>query len=283
MLKLAVLVAVLALLVPSGFASTCGNGIVEGAEVCDTGKTYTTNPYRTDNGDGCNPTCTAVSTGWYSCTGTAPSVCTGCGDGVIQAAHGETCDDGNQISGDGCSSLCKTESVLNANAAICTSSNGVDTSRQCANILGAPDAGWASATTKVWEPQMCLPLDGFGFQTSGNSTCSTLNLDLKWASSQAATALQIYLCNRLYINTATFFSSSNLALKVYSSNTAFASAFTVFESAWNQSSPRTPGVCSGITLQFTAGTAAAFSQLRIQFTNTAGFRDLVVDAVRMWY
>lgn len=32
----------------------------------------------------------------------------GCGNGLVEA--GETCDDGNKINGDGCSSLCATES-----------------------------------------------------------------------------------------------------------------------------------------------------------------------------
>jgi cysteine-rich repeat protein len=32
-----------------------------------------------------------------------------CGDGVVQADKGETCDDGNTTNGDGCSSACKKE------------------------------------------------------------------------------------------------------------------------------------------------------------------------------
>ncbi len=34
---------------------------------------------------------------------------TACGDGVIQASFGETCDDGNTNSGDGCDSACLLE------------------------------------------------------------------------------------------------------------------------------------------------------------------------------
>ena len=34
---------------------------------------------------------------------------TTCGDGIIQAEFGETCDDSNLQSGDGCDSECKTE------------------------------------------------------------------------------------------------------------------------------------------------------------------------------
>nr|MDD3720246.1 hypothetical protein [Candidatus Gracilibacteria bacterium] len=32
-----------------------------------------------------------------------------CGDGIIDSTHGETCDDGNNINGDGCSATCQTE------------------------------------------------------------------------------------------------------------------------------------------------------------------------------
>lgn len=35
------------------------------------------------------------------------SLCNPCGNGILNA--GETCDDGNQVSGDGCSSACQTE------------------------------------------------------------------------------------------------------------------------------------------------------------------------------
>src|SRR5450631_2851176 len=33
----------------------------------------------------------------------------GCGDGILQTSLGEECDDGNSISGDGCSGVCKIE------------------------------------------------------------------------------------------------------------------------------------------------------------------------------
>jgi cysteine-rich repeat protein len=47
-----------------------------------------------------------VEAGWM-CTG-SPSTCnTICGDNII--AGSEQCDDGNLVSGDGCSSTCQTE------------------------------------------------------------------------------------------------------------------------------------------------------------------------------
>ncbi len=60
-------------------ASICGNATVEPGEECD-------------GGAGCNPDCTRVPA---------------CGDGFIDAP--ETCDDGNLIAGDGCSSTCALE------------------------------------------------------------------------------------------------------------------------------------------------------------------------------
>jgi cysteine-rich repeat protein len=43
----------------------------------------------------------------------------GCGDGILNSWNVESCDDGNQLSGDGCSSLCQVESHYN-----CTNAQG---------------------------------------------------------------------------------------------------------------------------------------------------------------
>jgi len=72
----------------------CGNGIIEGPEICDDGSNNGRYAYNT--GDRfCNLTCD----GW------APY----CGDGILQSNYGEECDDGNNVSGDGCDAVCKTE------------------------------------------------------------------------------------------------------------------------------------------------------------------------------
>ncbi len=66
---------------PSTCVTTCGDGIIAGAEACDDGKVAA--------GDGCGAAC-QIEAGW-SCTG-APSMCTTqCGDGIVAGA--ETCDD----------------------------------------------------------------------------------------------------------------------------------------------------------------------------------------------
>lgn len=61
----------------------CGNGVIDGAELCDDGNSV--------NGDGCDGNCT-------------PSAC---GNGVL--ADGEVCDDGNLAGGDCCSASCQIE------------------------------------------------------------------------------------------------------------------------------------------------------------------------------
>jgi cysteine-rich repeat protein len=92
---------------PLSLAIRCGDGLrVDGnsEEACDDGNVGA--------GDGCDPSC-EVETG-YTCTDPvdattrAGSMCTAvCGDGRVVA--NETCDDGNQEDGDGCSATCRLE------------------------------------------------------------------------------------------------------------------------------------------------------------------------------
>jgi fibro-slime domain-containing protein len=69
--------------------SRCGDGIRTRDEACDDGRN-----------DGSYGSCAA------DCKRRGPY----CGDGVLQSAAGEGCDDGNTASSDGCSSTCKLES-----------------------------------------------------------------------------------------------------------------------------------------------------------------------------
>ena len=82
----------------------CGDGKVSGDEVCDDGNT--------NDGDGCSGDCMTVENG-YSCPTPGQPCVIGsgkavCGNGAVET--GETCDDGNATSGDGCSSTCQIES-----------------------------------------------------------------------------------------------------------------------------------------------------------------------------
>jgi len=71
-------------------ATTCGDGNVEGAEMCEPSLD-----------EGCTSLCQFAP----DCSG--DGACTSeCGDGLVL---GEECDDGNKLDGDGCDKNCKTE------------------------------------------------------------------------------------------------------------------------------------------------------------------------------
>jgi fibro-slime domain-containing protein len=117
-------------------AAKCGDGIVAGKEQCDDGNTM--------DGDGCSSACTleskppSVPEGWVCTSSSAggpdggvadggaadggavdggatncvgPTICTTtvCGNGKVEGS--EQCDDGNDVSGDGCSPFCRLEPV----------------------------------------------------------------------------------------------------------------------------------------------------------------------------
>ncbi|MCH2108718.1 MAG: DUF4215 domain-containing protein [Polyangiaceae bacterium] len=70
--------------------TTCGDGIVEGTEMCEPGQ------------EGCTPNCRFAP----DCSAGA---CTSdCGDGILLGDL-EECDDGNLLDGDGCNSSCQIE------------------------------------------------------------------------------------------------------------------------------------------------------------------------------
>ena len=82
----------------------CGDGVREGSEACDDGAQI--------DGDGCSASCT-VEDGWTCSENEAglstcrPATPTDCGNGMKEGS--EACDDGNKVSGDGCSELCAVE------------------------------------------------------------------------------------------------------------------------------------------------------------------------------
>ncbi|MBD3311155.1 MAG: DUF4215 domain-containing protein [Candidatus Magasanikbacteria bacterium] len=79
----------------AGASQTCGNGSVEGNEVCDDGNVV--------SGDGCSSSCLSDES---------------CGNSIYDS--GEECDDGNTTDGDGCSSGCQFEE----DTTVCPSSSG---------------------------------------------------------------------------------------------------------------------------------------------------------------
>ncbi len=73
-----------------GLGPYCGDGMVEpGIEQCDDGRNLSTYGQ-----PGCGPGCQTVPR---------------CGDGRVDGLWGETCDDGNTVSNDGCSATCQIE------------------------------------------------------------------------------------------------------------------------------------------------------------------------------
>jgi fibro-slime domain-containing protein len=118
-------------------AAKCGDGKVAGAEQCDDGNTT--------NGDGCSSLCTlegkpvAVAEGWVCTSSTTPGTADGgadggasaackgpttctttvCGNGKVEGS--EQCDDGNKVTGDGCSPFCRLEPKCPATGGACSS------------------------------------------------------------------------------------------------------------------------------------------------------------------
>jgi cysteine-rich repeat protein len=83
---------------PDSCSNNCGDGIKVSVEICEDGNT--------DDGDGCDATCTAIEDD-YDCTGgslvepdTSEVVC---GNGIMFDSNDPTkyCDDNNTNSGDG--------------------------------------------------------------------------------------------------------------------------------------------------------------------------------------
>ncbi|MBN1655182.1 MAG: DUF4215 domain-containing protein [Deltaproteobacteria bacterium] len=91
-------------------AAECGNGVLEAGESCDLGDGV--NGLFHGDGTGCSRTCTQEPT-CRDADGVTQACVTRCGDGNVDIARGETCDDANGVSGDGCSADCQKEEGFN--------------------------------------------------------------------------------------------------------------------------------------------------------------------------
>lgn len=125
---------------------TCGNGTIDRGEACDVGSVCVggTNPGRDCTRDtsvcgtggacsvtarrGCSERCLALGSGAGSST---------CGNNDV--ADGETCDDGNTSSGDGCSSSCLVEGSSSGVTSLCGDGR-IDAGESCEmSTAGDPD------------------------------------------------------------------------------------------------------------------------------------------------
>lgn len=106
----------------------CGNRNLDSGEQCDDGNRR--------SGDGCSLACqkengfTCATVG-AACT-YAPTAAAQCSNGVLEAS--EDCDDGNLVSGDGCSNDCTLE-----NGWVCSSPNTPCAAARCGDGLRAGD------------------------------------------------------------------------------------------------------------------------------------------------
>jgi fibro-slime domain-containing protein len=140
-------------------AAKCGDGIVAGKEQCDDGNTT--------DGDGCSAICTleskpvSVAEGWVCTTPTAATGCKGpttcatsvCGNKVVEGS--EQCDDGNTVSGDGCSPFCRLEPVCPPAGGACSTVCGsglllANDTKQCDD--GNTVSGDGCSSTCMIEP-----------------------------------------------------------------------------------------------------------------------------------
>ncbi|MDP3500442.1 MAG: DVUA0089 family protein [Myxococcales bacterium] len=126
--------------------SRCGNMMVEGFEQCD-------------GTSGCTATCAFAPV---------------CGNGFVES--GETCDDGNLMSGDGCSMACAIERMeVEPN----------DSLAQATTAMPVPVTGWVrggltAADVDTWRIVLATPrviqLETFGTASSGCGIATTLSL-----------------------------------------------------------------------------------------------------------
>jgi MYXO-CTERM domain-containing protein len=107
---------------------TCGNNTVEGIEACDgtdlNGQDCTLFGSTDPAGLVCNADCiTFDTTGCVAAGGV-------CGNGFVEAANAEECDDGNTTDGDGCAANCTVERKFECNGqpSVCAKGCSVDPS-----------------------------------------------------------------------------------------------------------------------------------------------------------
>ncbi|MEZ4267496.1 MAG: DUF4215 domain-containing protein [Myxococcota bacterium] len=161
---------------PSVCAVACGDGVVDDGEACEPA---------VDGAAACDDDCTVAECGDgvlneaadETCDdGGESDVCDGdcsaveCGDGVVNAAAGEGCDDGNDDAGDGCGATCAPEDgfdCVGAGIGSCVST--------CGDGVVASDEGCDDGDLEAGDGcgLGCEVEDGWGCAGSAPSVCET--------------------------------------------------------------------------------------------------------------
>ncbi len=174
----------------------CGDGAVNnnGTEQCDDGNAV--------DGDCCSATCQFEAAGSACDDGNVCSLtdecdgaglCSGngstCGNGFVEGACAEQCDDGNAVNGDGCSMTCKTEicgdgAVNNNGAEQCDDGNvtlgdGCDDNCRteaspAVNPQPTTEPPAADDTTGASNDEPAAPADALGSDGGGTGGCSLI-------------------------------------------------------------------------------------------------------------
>jgi cysteine-rich repeat protein len=158
-------------------APVCGNGKIDGNDVCDDGNTTA--------GDGCSPTC-QIEAGWICDASGCTEIC---GDGLVvgKEAKAGGCDDMNAIANDGCTNCAVDPSYFCSGApSVCakTCGNGMlDGTEACDDgnttagdgcFACAIESGFTCDTTK--HPTTCADINecapGGGNNCDANAACT---------------------------------------------------------------------------------------------------------------
>ena len=132
----------------TGGPQICGNGILDPGEVCDDG-------INDGSYGGCSEDCSALAAH--------------CGDGVLQRAAGEACDDGDELDGNGCNPDCVVSGTVRWSDIVDGTENGL------------PDRGEAVAVS----------LDGSIFVT-GTADSSAATLSKLWLRRYASDGTSVW-------------------------------------------------------------------------------------------
>ena len=146
----------------------CGDGIIKYDAQCDDGNTV--------SGDGCSPDC-VVEKGWTCAGGRVCtkliSVCkTICGDWF--SVGSEECDDGNTVSGDGCSASCKREQQSSVSSIQSSSRSSASSSVQSSSQSSAFLSMMSSSSVSSLSGDVCETICG-DWKVKGDEECDDGN------------------------------------------------------------------------------------------------------------